>query len=65
MDDLQKEDEAQKTPLEKQNVNKSLPREWKFVHNHPTEQILGDPSQGVIAHSSLRIYVTILHFCLK
>ena len=53
-DDIHKEDNAQETPLVNQNVDEDLPREWKFVHNHPTEQILGDPSQGVRTRSSLR-----------
>ena len=44
MDDQHKEDEAQETLLDKQNFDESLPRQWKFVHNHPTEQILSDLS---------------------
>ena len=53
MDNIHNEDEAQETPLDKQNIDESLPREWKFVHNHPTEQILG-PSQGVRTCSCLK-----------
>ena len=54
MDDQHKEDEAQEILLDKQNIDEGLPEEWKFVHNHPTEQILGDPLQGVKTRSSLR-----------
>ena len=25
--------------------NSNLPKEWKFVHNHPTNLIIGDPSK--------------------
>ena len=31
-----------------------LPLEWKIVANHPIDQILGDPSQGVATRSSLK-----------
>ena len=54
MNDLQKEDKAQETSLSKQKANDDLPREYKCLHNHPTDQILGDPSQGVRMCSSLR-----------
>ena len=44
MENPQKENEVQEASSSQQNTNESLPKEWKFVHNHPTEQILGDPS---------------------
>ena len=31
-----------------------LPKEWKFVKNHPQDQIIGNPSSGVRTRSSLR-----------
>ena len=31
-----------------------LPMDWKTVPNHPIDQILGDPSQGVATRSSLK-----------
>ena len=27
--------------------NTNLPREWKFVHNHPTNLIIGDPLKRI------------------
>ena len=40
----QKEKDEQDTPSAQQCVNKGLPKEGKFIHNHPTNQILDDPS---------------------
>ena len=34
--------------------NQDLPKEWKFVINHPQDQIIGNPSNGVRTRSSLR-----------
>ena len=34
--------------------NQDLPKEWKFVTNHPQDQIIGNPSRGVRTRSSLR-----------
>ena len=31
-----------------------LPKDWKFVINHPQDQITGNPSSGVRTKSSLR-----------
>jgi Integrase core domain. len=31
-----------------------LPKVWKKVHNHPIDQVLGDPTKGVLTRSSLR-----------
>ena len=53
-ENLQKEEEVQEPSSSQQNANEGLPKEWKFVHSHPTEQILGDLSQGVRTRSSLR-----------
>ena len=58
----QKEENVQEASSSQQNTNEGLPKEWKFVHNHPIEQILGDHSQGVRAHSSLRNVCNYLAF---
>ena len=34
--------------------SKDIPKEWKFVINHPQDQIIGNPSSGVTTRSSLR-----------
>ncbi|RVW19280.1 Retrovirus-related Pol polyprotein from transposon RE1 [Vitis vinifera] len=34
--------------------SQDLPKYWKFVINHPQDQIIGNPSSGVITRSSLR-----------
>ena len=34
--------------------DQQFPESWRIVKNHPIDQILGDPSQGVITRSSLR-----------
>ena len=34
--------------------NSSLPKEWRFVYNHPTNLIIGDPSRGITTRNSLR-----------
>ena len=34
--------------------SQDLPKEWKFVTNHPQNQIIGDPSRGVRTRPSLR-----------
>ena len=60
----QKEKDAQETSSSQQEVNEGLPKELKFVHNYPTEQILGNPSQGVRTCSSLRNICNHLVFLL-
>ena len=40
--------------LEQGEYSQELPREWKFVTNHPQDQIIGNPSIGVRTRSSLR-----------
>ena len=37
-----------------QPSNLSLPKEWKFVKDHPLDQIIGEPSNRVQIRSSLR-----------
>ena len=32
----------------------NFPKEWRFVHNHPTSLIIGDPLKGVTTRNSLR-----------
>ena len=34
--------------------NSNLPKEWRFVHNHPTNFIIGDPSRVITTRNSLR-----------
>ena len=34
--------------------SQDLPKDWKFVTNHPQNQIIGNPSSGVRTRSSLR-----------
>ena len=40
--------------LEQRESSQELPKEWKFVTNHPQEQIIGHPSIRVRTKSSLR-----------
>ena len=39
--------------LEQGESSQELPKEWKFVTNHPQDQIIGNPSIGVRTRSSL------------
>ena len=53
-----KEEESPSTPppppqLEQEESSQGLPREWKFVTNHPQYQIIGNPSIGVRTRSSI------------
>ena len=34
--------------------NSSLSKEWRFIHNHPTNLIIGDSSRGVTTRNSIR-----------
>ena len=34
--------------------NSNLPKEWRYIHNHPTNLIIGDPSKGATTRNSLR-----------
>ncbi|KAJ9680162.1 hypothetical protein PVL29_019450 [Vitis rotundifolia] len=52
-----KEDSPLARPPPQQVQGKSsqdLPKNWKFVINHPQDQIIGNPSSGVRTRSSLR-----------
>ena len=40
--------------LEQGESSQGLPREWKFITNHPQDQIIGNPSIRVRTRSSLR-----------
>ena len=40
--------------LEQGESSQELPKEWKFVTNHPQDQIISNPSIGVRTKSSLR-----------
>ena len=33
----------------------NLPKEWRYVHNHPTSLIIGDPSKGVTTETLLNM----------
>jgi len=47
---------TQENPLDQDNLDK-LPKSYKFVQNHPIEQIIGEPSEGVRTRALLH------HFC--
>ena len=34
--------------------SQDLPKDWKFIINHPQDNIIGNPSNGVRTRSSLR-----------
>ena len=34
--------------------SQDLPKDWKFVINHPQDQVIGNPSSGVRSRSPLR-----------
>ena len=40
--------------LEQGESSQELPKEWRFVTNHPQDQIIDNPSIGVRTRSSLR-----------
>ena len=57
--DSKKEKESPLAPplppqLEQEESNQRLPREWKFITNHPKDQIIGNLSIGERTISSLR-----------
>ncbi|KAL5548818.1 hypothetical protein UlMin_004049 [Ulmus minor] len=57
--------EDQTTNLEgnaQRGNDSNLPRDFRFVHNHPIDLILGDPSQEVRTRNSLRNLVSNLAF---
>ncbi|RVW62830.1 putative mitochondrial protein [Vitis vinifera] len=56
-EDPKKEDSPLALPPPQQVQGESsqdLPKDWKFVINHPQDQIIGNPSSGVRTRSSLR-----------
>ena len=56
-DDHKKEESPLALPPPQQVQGESsqdLPKEWKFVINHPQDQIISNPSSGVRTRSSLR-----------
>ena len=56
-EDPKKEESPLVLPLHQQVQGESsqdLPKEWKFVTNHPQDEIIGNPSSGVRTRSSLR-----------
>ena len=40
--------------------SQDLPKDWKFVINHPQYQIIGNPSSGVEVDHLLEIFAIIL-----
>ena len=38
----------------KDNLDTSLPKDWRYASSHPKELIIGDTQQGVKTRSSLR-----------
>ena len=46
-------------------IDPSLPRDWKYAHSHPKDQIIGDPSQGVRTRSYLKNINTYLAFVFQ
>ena len=56
LEDNSKEDDPQENQALEENdkdvgTPKDLPRDWKFVQNHPKELIIGDPSEKVRTRS--------------
>ena len=45
--------------------NSNISKEWRFVYNHPTNLITGDPSRRVTIRNSIRNICVILHLCHK
>ena len=48
------EDQTEKGQEEVSKDHGDLPREWRYVHHHPKDLIIGDSSQGVRTRSVLR-----------
>ena len=42
--------------------SQDLPKDWKFVINHPQDQIIGNPSSRIRTRSSLRNIFNYLAF---
>ena len=45
---------SQRESQEECGDNSNTSREWKYVHNHPINTIIGDPSKGVTIRHSIR-----------
>ena len=49
--EIDQEDSKEDPPLEvlqkKEDQHEDLPKSWKFVRDHPIDQVIGDPIQGV------------------
>ncbi|MBE2321394.1 hypothetical protein DVA67_036110, partial [Solirubrobacter sp. CPCC 204708] len=50
----QSKEDPQIEEVEPSNKPQELPKAWKFVRNHPIDQIIGDPSRKVSTRSNLR-----------
>ena len=52
------EDSKEDPPLEelqrKEDQHEDLPKTWKFVRDHPIDQVIGDPIQGVRTRGALK-----------
>ena len=59
-----KEIELNEDNEEKDNekVNEDLPKEWRYVHHHPKDLIIGDPSHGVRTRSTFKDSLDYLAF---
>ena len=62
IEDRRQQEEVVKDPKKEESPlaqvqgesSQDLPKDWKFVINHPQDQIIGNPSSGVRTRSSLR-----------
>ena len=53
--DNQEDEQEEQTNMEQyKGISQALPKEWRYVSSHPKDVILGDPSRGVTARSSLK-----------
>ncbi|KAH9783348.1 Integrase catalytic domain-containing protein [Citrus sinensis] len=51
---IQEEHHEEPNAEQNEGTSQTLPKEWRYVSSHPKDVILGDPSRGVTARSSLR-----------
>ena len=40
--------------LQRKEDQQDLPKTWKFVRDHPIDQVIGDPVQGVRTRGALK-----------
>ena len=56
--EINQEDSKDDPPLKelqrKEDQHEDLPKTWKFVKNHPIDQVIGDPIQGVRTKGALK-----------